>query len=69
MGGGEVYPLTFPSDGRRVVYGFVDESLRTVDVKDEIIGYKDHRSRDNSLAFSPNGETLYTGSQDGTVQF
>ena len=67
---GVVHGVTFSPDGKRVLSGSGDETLRLWDVEtgQQVRCLKGHTGCVNSVAFSPDGKRALSGSADRTVR-
>ena len=63
-------PLVFSPDGRRLVGGSSDHTLKFWDTKTalEVGTLYGHRGSIAGIAFARDGNTLYSGAQDGDVR-
>jgi WD40 repeat protein len=67
---GQIHSIAFSSDGRQIVSGGQDETVRiwnvaTGTVEKTLTG---HENRVNSVAFSPDGRRVVSGSNDKTIK-
>jgi WD40 repeat protein len=67
---GEVISVAFSPDGKTIVSGSWDGTIRLWDSSGNAIGqpFKGHENRVNSVAFSPDGKTIISGGEDGTIR-
>lgn len=67
---GAVYSVAFSPDGRRIVSGSRDYTLRlwNADTGEQIKSLIGHGAAVNSVAFSHNGERVLSGSSDNTLR-
>jgi len=67
---GWVMSVAFSPDGKTLVSGGDDGTIRLWDTSGKAIGqpFKGHEGRVISVAFSPDGKTLVSGGQDGTLR-
>jgi tRNA A-37 threonylcarbamoyl transferase component Bud32 len=67
---GPVNSVAFSPDGKRIVSGSQDRTLRVWDAETgkETLTLKGHTDPVNSAAFSPDGKRIVSGSADGTVK-
>jgi len=69
--GDAVLSLAFSSDGRRIVSGSSDKTIRVWDAntgKEVAEPLKSHTGFVLSVAFSPDGDRIVSGSEDATIQ-
>lgn len=64
-----IYALRFSADSQQMVSGH-DQAIRVWDIHEGTVQrtLSGHRGKINSLDFSPNGETLVSGSDDQTIR-
>jgi len=62
--------VSFSPDGRRIVSGSVDNTLKVWDAESgqEMLTLKGHSSSVRSVSFSPDGKRIVSGSFDKTVK-
>lgn len=62
--------MVFSPDGKRLVSGSVDETVKIWDVASgqETLTLNEHKNKVCSVAFSPDGKQLVSGSLDNTVK-
>ncbi|MFQ3633017.1 helix-turn-helix domain-containing protein [Roseiflexus sp.] len=67
---GRVYCVAYAPDGRTVLTGGQDTTIRAWDVAtgSEVRQFTGHTSNLHTLAFSPDGRLIASGSDDGTVR-
>ncbi len=67
---GAVYGVAFSPDGKRIVSGSGDRTLRLWDAQtgQELFPLKGHTDRVSSVAFSPDGKRIVSGSGDRTLR-
>lgn len=65
-----VCSVAFSSDGKRIVSGSKDKTIRLWDVEsgEHQPPFEGHQDSVNSVAFSPDGERIVSGSSDTTVR-
>ena len=66
----DVYSVSFSPDGKRIVSGSEDNTLKVWDAQTgkETLTLKGHSSSVNSVSFSPDGNRIVSGSTDKTVK-
>ncbi|MDR1949338.1 MAG: caspase family protein [Spirochaetaceae bacterium] len=65
-----VLAVAFSSDGRRIVSGSYNDTVKVWDVETGVLirTLSGHTSSVNSVAFSPDGRRIVSGSQDNTIK-
>jgi hypothetical protein len=65
-----VTSVTFSPDGKLIVSGSLDKTVRLCDIEGNPVGqpFQGHESSVNSVAFSPDGKLIVSGSRGNTVQ-
>ena len=64
------YSVAFSPDGRRIVSGSGDQTLRVwgAESGEEMLTLKGHSGTVTSVAFSPDGRRIISGSHDQTIK-
>jgi WD40 repeat protein len=62
--------VTFSPDGRRIVSGSADKTLKVWDARNgqEILSLQGHTGGIHSVAISPDGRHIVSGSEDGKLR-
>ena len=62
--------MAFSPDGKTIVSGSADKTIRLWDLDGNPIGqpFQGHSASVRSVAFSPDGKTIVSGSDDGTIR-
>lgn len=65
-----IYAVAFSPDGKHIVSGGVDKTLRLWNREDGsvVMTFKGHRNFVNAAAFAPDGKTLASGGEEGAVK-
>jgi eukaryotic-like serine/threonine-protein kinase len=64
----EVTSVAFSADGRRIVSGSDDQTVKVWDRRQEEFTLKGHAAKVTSVCFSPDGKHIVSGSDDRTVK-
>ena len=67
---GWVNSVSFSPDGKRIVSGSVDKTLKVWDAEtgQEVLTLNGHTQTVTSVSFSPNGRRIVSGSYDNTLK-
>jgi WD40 repeat protein len=66
----DVVSLAIAADGKRLLYGGDDHTLRLWDIQNrrELCSFQGHAGPVKAVAFAPDGKRIASGSNDGTVR-